>query len=196
MTKTAKVKTLKHTKTFKNRKNGKTYTKQQFNSRDGMLTYVWGPPMWHFLHTMSFNYPVCPTQQQKAQYKRFLLSLKYILPCGKCRDNLSNNLKNHPLTAKDLENRHSFSLYIYKLHEVVNTMLHKKSYLSYEDVRERYEHFRARCTYAPKEPEKGCVDPLYGEKSKCLLKIVPLETKCDTLEIDNKCIKHKLYEAK
>jgi hypothetical protein len=78
-------------------------------------------------------------------------------------------------------------------------MLHKKSYLSFDDVRERYEHFRARCT-PPKEPsissEKGCVDPLYGEKSKCLLKIVPLETKCNTLEIDDKCIKHKLYEAK
>jgi hypothetical protein len=78
-------------------------------------------------------------------------------------------------------------------------MLNKVSGLSYEDVRERYEHFRARCvkdkntdTKDKNTHEKGCTEPLYGEKSKCLLKIVPLDTKCDTLEIDNKCIKVRL----
>ena len=30
-----------------------------------MLTSVWGPPMWHALHTISFNYPVNPSLQQK-----------------------------------------------------------------------------------------------------------------------------------
>ena len=44
-----------------------------------------------------------------------------------------------------MENRDKFSRYLYNLHEVINKMLHKKSNLSYDDVRERYEHFRARC---------------------------------------------------
>jgi hypothetical protein len=94
---------------------------------------------------------------------------------------------------------------MYKLHEVVNKMLNKKSGLSYNDVRERYEHFRARCVQPiiqkstklkdeefKKEgmnDERGCTEPLYGDKAKCVLKIVPLEEKCNTLEIDNRCIK-------
>ena len=56
-------------KTAKNYKGGKArkrtsvknkkraFTKKQYNSGDGMLTTVWGPGLWHYLHTMSFNYP-------------------------------------------------------------------------------------------------------------------------------------------
>ena len=43
-----------------------------------------------------------------------------------------------------------------------------------------------------KKSEKGCTEPLYGEKSKCVLKIVPQDTKCKTLEIDEKCVKKHL----
>ena len=32
-----------------------------------MLTTVWGPSMWHYLHTMSFNYPVKPTSLDKKE---------------------------------------------------------------------------------------------------------------------------------
>ena len=45
-----------------------------------------------------------------------------------------------------MKSRDTFSRYIYKLHETVNKLLGKKSGLSYCDVRERYEHFRSRCT--------------------------------------------------
>ena len=34
-----------------------------------MMTSVWGPSMWHYLHTMSFNYPIHPTEQDKKYYK-------------------------------------------------------------------------------------------------------------------------------
>ncbi len=46
-------------------KKVRAFTKKDFHSGDGMLTTVWGPSMWHFLHTMSFNYPVAPTEEQK-----------------------------------------------------------------------------------------------------------------------------------
>ena len=35
--------------------------------------------------------------------------------------------------------------------------------------------------------EKGCVDPLYGNKSKCVIKIVPQQTKCETFQMNDKC---------
>jgi hypothetical protein len=67
------------------------YCKKDYESNDGMLTSVWGPGMWHFLHTMSFNYPVFPTRKNKKEYRDFILSLQNILPCGKCRNNLKKN---------------------------------------------------------------------------------------------------------
>lgn len=189
----------KHKTPKKNKTPKKVYTKKDFNSGEGMLTSVWGPSIWHFLHTISFNYPVNPTKKDKEQYKKFILLLQDVLPCRYCRENLKNNLKTLPLDNTALKNRYTFSNYIYKLHELINKMLGKKSGLSFCDVRERYEHFRSRCTIDMKREEleklkkktieKGCVEPLYGKKSKCIIKIVPQDEKCDTFQIDKKCIK-------
>ena len=180
----------------KNRGKNKTvsvYTTDDYNSNDGMLTTVWGPSFWHTLHTMSFNYPVAPTDEDKHNYRNFIISLKYVLPCGKCRKNLRKNMKKLPIEMKHMASRDSFSRYVYHLHELINTMLKKKSGLSYDAVRERYEHFRSRCTVEMQPKlEKGCVKPLYGEKSKCVLKIVPQQEKCESFEIDDKCVKRDL----
>jgi len=48
-----------------------------------------------------------------------------------------------------------------------------------------------------KEKEKGCTEPLYGNKAKCIIKIVPQDEKGQSLQIDKKCVKkrkEKLYE--
>jgi hypothetical protein len=203
----------KHTKKRNNRKSRQNvtltknvYTDNEYNSNDGMLTSVWGPGMWHYLHTMSFNYPVNPTKKDKEHYSKFMLQLKHVLPCGKCRKNLKNNYKKLPLSMKHMKNRAMFSKYVFDLHELINNMLGKKSGLSYENIRERYEHFRARCSiskqnntkkrvrYSNKNTvlkEKGCTESLYGEKSKCVLQIVPEDTKCESLHINEKCVKEK-----
>jgi len=197
---------MKHNKTRKINKNIKsTYSIEEYKSNDGMLTSVWGPGLWHYLHTMSFNYPIHPKKSDKENYRNFILSLEYVLPCGKCRKNLHKNFKRLPLTMDKMESRETYSKYIYDLHEHINKMLGKKSGLTYDAIRERYEHFRARCVKSYKsfkqvtakksktlKKEKGCTVPLYGEKSKCILKIVPHDTKCETLQIDDKCIKKRL----
>lgn len=180
-------------------KSDMVYTVSEYSSNDGMLTSVWGPGMWHYMHTMSFNYPVKPTKENKRDYRDFILNLKNVLPCGKCRANLHKNFKRLPLTMKEMKSRDTFSRYIYDLHELVNKMLNKSSGLSYEDVRERYEHFRARCAKSltktcknTKKIENGCTEPLYGEKAKCILKIIPHDEKCETFQIDSKCVKKKM----
>jgi len=174
------------------------FTEEEYNSNDGMLTPVWGPSAWHFLHTMSFNYPVHPTKQDKQHYSAFVRKLAHILPCGKCRKNLKKNFGKLPLKLHHMKNRETFSKYMYELHEIINKMLGKTSNLSYTDVRERYEHFRSRCTKSLKQikdrtqkrkAHRGCTDPLYGEKSKCILQIVPQEQKCDTFQVDDQCMK-------
>lgn len=167
------------------------FNDSDYLSGDGMLTSVWGPPMWHILHTTSFNYPVNPTEEQKKHYFDFYSNLKNILPCKYCRDNLTNNLKKLPMTMSVFKNRDTLSRYIYNLHEIVNTMLGKSSGLSFEDVRDRYEHFRARCIENPKKlkehTENGCTEPLYGIKSKCVLNIVPKDNRLKSFKIDPKC---------
>lgn len=198
---------MKKTATVKNRniknktKKRRVFTKKDYNAGDGMITSVWGPPLWHYLHTMSFNYPVNPTAEEKKHYMNFILNLRYVLPCKYCRMNLKNNFKQLPLKMCDMKNRETFSRYVYNLHELVNRMLHKKSNLTYCDVRERYEHFRSRCTdeqpklfkvkhnQTKKKREKGCTEPLYGKKSKCIINIVPQEEKGPSIQIDKKCIK-------
>jgi hypothetical protein len=83
-------------------------------------------------------------------------------------------------------------------------MLKKKSNLSYWDVRERYEHFRSRCVdekpkvykfseiKTRKNNEKGCTEPLYGKKARCIINIVPQEEKGQSIQIDDKCIKKRI----
>ena len=199
-------------KMTRKRHEKRIYTKDEYKSGDGMLTSVWGPSLWHFLHTMSFNYPIDPTKEEQSYYRNFVLSLRHILPCKYCRINLKTNFKNLPLTMNEMKSRETFSRYIYDLHELINKMLHKTSNLSYCDVRERYEHFRARCTderpalfklsqlkqHSTRkngkngrkgEKEKGCTEPLYGKKSKCIIKIVPQDEKGATFQMDKKCIK-------
>ena len=169
------------------------FSKKDFDSNDGMLTTVWGPTMWHTLHTISFNYPVKPTRITKDRYKDFILRLKYVLPCGKCRQNLRHNFKQLPLKMSHMKSRETFSRYIYELHELINSMLNKKSGLTYEDVKTRYEHFRSRCATTRKRvkinKENGCTEPLIGEKSKCVLQIVPKTDKCSTFQMDKRCEK-------
>ena len=187
-----------------NKKTKKIYTKKDFSSGDGMLTSVWGPSLWHYLHTMSFNYPVNPSSEDKKNYKNFVYALKTNLPCKYCRMNMKKNLRDVPLNQKALKNRANFSRWMFNLHEHINKMLGKKSGLTYCQVRERYEHFRSRCTIDLKKDEikklvvkknkkeKGCTDPLYGKKSKCLIRIVPKESREKTLKIDKQCIKKKI----
>ena len=89
------------------------FNNNEFNSGDGMLTSVWGPSMWHTLHTISFNYPVNPKTIDKTNYMKFFLSLKNILPCKYCRINYVKNLKSVPLNIKVMKNRNTLSKWLY-----------------------------------------------------------------------------------
>ena len=57
----------------KKRNKKHTYKRRDYISNDGMLTSVWGPPLWHVLHCISFNYPNKPTKSDKKNYKRFIV---------------------------------------------------------------------------------------------------------------------------
>ena len=176
-----------------------TFDEKDYNSNDGMMTSIWGPPLWHVLHTISFNYPIRPTKKQKEHYYNYFKNLKNILPCKYCRDNYKNNLKESKFGKRVFKNRNTLSKWVFKLHNCVNKNLGKKCNLTYKMVRERYEHFRSRCIIETKEKSKienGCVESLYGLKSKCTLNIIPRSDKTKSFTVDPKCILKKLNKNK
>ena len=46
-----------------------------------------------------------------------------------------------------------------------------------------------RIAKSAKNAKRGCTEPLYGKKSKCIIKIVPQDTKCSTFQMDKRCVK-------
>ena len=168
------------------------FSEKVYNCKNGFCTKIWGPPKWFTLHIMSFNFPNNPTEQQKAYYYQEIMNLQYTLACKACRENVKKNLKKYPLLPKHLKNRKAFSKWMYGFHEIINKMLGKKSHLTYNQVREMYEHFRARdCdTKIRGATEKGCVKAKSGIQCQSIVMIVP-DKNLNSLYIDNKCYKHK-----
>ena len=146
------------------------------NENNGFSSNIFGPPLWLFLHIISFNYPMNPTIDDKNNYRNFILNLQNVLPCKTCRENLTKNFKQLPLTMKDMESRETFSKYIYNLHNVINKMLHKRVHITYDEVKNKYEDYRAKCDVKKKTVKNkhvGCVVPLHSKhKKKCIIKIV------------------------
>lgn len=174
------------------------FTKNDYNSSNGFQSSVWGPMVWASLHIISFNYPVNPTASDKKYYKEFLMSYQHTLPCIYCRTNFKTNLQKAKFSPKVFASRDTFSKFIYDLHNCVNKMLNKDIVITYNEVRDRYEHFRARCSEKEKitniikqqklnKKELGCDTSLHGVKSKCVISIVPKKSKCKNFKMDKKC---------
>ena len=179
------------------------FSNSDYNSSNGIQSAIFGPPTWFILHCTSFNYPINPTEMDKKHYTDFLMSFEYTLPCVYCRTNFKDNIKKAGFNPSVMKNRETFSRFIYKLHNVVNKMLGKNIKISYEEVRERYEHFRSRCSekekkeaikqqQIEKKKEVGCVDSLYGVKSKSIISIMPKESKKSNFNINPKCMAKKI----
>jgi len=168
------------------------FTEEDYNSDYGFSTFIWGPCAWFFLHTISFNYPVNPTKEEKKHYMAFLKSLQYVLPCKSCRENYIKNIKvkETKLTMAVMKDRETLSRWLCKLHNKINCQLDKKIELKYEDVRDFYEQFRARCSKPKKKGvHGGCYEPTYkSAKSRTVLRIIPRDSKEPTLDVNDKCL--------
>ena len=172
------------------------YAEEDFMSSNGMQTAIWGPVFWMALHLTSFNYPglrdtasirneeernvaLEKNSRVRDEYRTWLLSIGKILPCKYCRDNFDANMERAGYDERVFDTRQSFSRFVYRLHNEVNRMLNKSCDLTYEEVRHKYEGFRARCGRNDLEKgalEKSCTHPLYnGGAQKCKIDIQPRE---------------------
>lgn len=150
----------------------------------GMITKIWGPAAWLFLHAISFNY----YPERKEEYKQFFKLLAFVLPCKKCRENYHNLISKGDLkmTNKIFKSRDTFSYWLFKLHNKVQNDIFVKSELDcerpmyennfkdYLKVKNIYESFRAKCT----KKMYGCTVPKKGIKLRTQIIIKPFNSKC------------------
>ena len=78
---------------------------------------IWGPGLWLFLHTLTFNYPVSPSRDDKTRMRRFFMALGDVLPCRYCRENYQKHLKNYPI---QLDSKREFVRWLIQIHNEVN----------------------------------------------------------------------------
>jgi hypothetical protein len=131
---------------------------------NGMMTNVWGPAGWVFLHSVTFGYPLDPDVfdknleqapgTTKERYRIFFENCAFVFPCRYCRESYANFLVDDPV-SDNLDNRESLTRWLWRIHENVNTKLGKKG-ITYEELVRRYETYRATCN----KDKKGCSVPL------------------------------------
>lgn len=99
---------------------------------------IWGPPAWTFLHTVTLNYPKCPSNSDKQNYKNFFNNLENILPCDTCRRHFKNHLKKYPLTYDILSSKRELIKWLIDVHNEINKMNGKREYY-YDEVLSYYD---------------------------------------------------------
>jgi hypothetical protein len=147
-------------------------------SNNGMQTRVWGPAGWIFLHCIAQNYPKFPTQEQKNNYKIFFRQVGNVLPCRYCRESYQQFINDPDTLLNDtvMENRQTFTLWLYRIHNKVNKKLGIKDPITFKQVSEKYESFRSKCTKSPEiKLKKGCTDPLKGYRKACKVQFVNID---------------------
>jgi hypothetical protein len=99
---------------------------------------IWGSHLWFSLHTITLNYPLKPTNDDKENYKSFFISLKNVIPCSVCKKNYKRHLNEHPID-NHLNSRKELVYWLIDIHNMVNGEIGKKI-LSYDTVLKKYEN--------------------------------------------------------
>lgn len=131
------------------------------NAIVNMSTKIWGPPMWTTLHTITFSYPINPTDEDKKTYKQFFKLVGDILPCILCKKSYKEFIASGETKLDDvvMTNKDTLTKWLYHLHNKVNFKLGVDYGVSYDDVCKKYNSYIVSCT-----PTNGKV-PITCEKS-------------------------------
>ena len=98
---------------------------------------IWGPPAWTFLHTVTYNYPENPTEDDKRNFYNFFMSLQHVLPCDKCKGHYKQNIQKYDL-KNSLGSRQELVKWLIDLHNDINKD-NGKPVWSYSDVFNKYQ---------------------------------------------------------
>ena len=97
---------------------------------------IWGPPLWHEMHTKTFNYPNNPTRADKINIIQYFNEFKTTLPCEVCKVHYRNYMLTKPISYY-ANNRTDLSNWLIDLHNQVNAR-NGKRILSYKEAKSLY----------------------------------------------------------
>lgn len=167
------------------------------NENNGLMTKIWGPPMWKTFHSVTFGYPINPTEEQKKSYYCFFKDLGNTLPCKWCRKSYKEfiNEGSSKLTMDTMKNRKTLSMWGYFLHEAVNNKLGVNYGVTYEDVVKKYESYRSKCSSSKSKQAKGCITPLNVKQNSFQIaggKDCPIISSCITKSFVDYAVKQNI----
>jgi hypothetical protein len=102
----------------------------------------WGPVFWEVMYLGAAGYSAKPTANEKLGFRLFFDSLRYVLPCAKCRADYDQYLTTSPVTDRELENRNALFAWVYSLHKHVSLKLQKPAFPTLEAM--QYSFFPAQ----------------------------------------------------
>ena len=167
------------------------------NVDNGLMTRLWGPSGWLFLHCVTFGYPfkIDPNNpehlEKQNDYYRFFYYLGKVLPCKYCRNSYMDFFSSNSPMSK-LGSRKELAKWLYDVHNLVNDKLGvpQCERPSFEEIEDRYQSFRAACKPLTTEQRndkagKGCVAPAEGKPKRSVIKVVeyePRPTKAEPMQ--------------
>ena len=162
------------------------------NVDNGLMTRIWGPSGWLFLHCISFGYPykIDPTNpehlEKQNDYYRFFYYLGKVMPCKYCRTSYMDFFTNKS-PMSHLGSRKEFTKWLYDIHNMVNDKLGvpECEIPKFEEIEEKYQSFRASCAPLTNEQRnnnsvKGCTVPADGKSKRSVIKVVEFDKTPET----------------
>lgn len=83
----------------------------------------WGPPRWYWLHTQAINYPVSPTDEDKATMFALFWAFVRTLPCEECRGHATGYARAYP---PDFSGSEGLQTWAWRFHNAANKRLGKE----------------------------------------------------------------------
>jgi len=168
-----------------------------------MMTNVWGPPGWVFLHCITVGYPykINPKNKEhisrKQHTKEFFNNLGHVLPCKYCRESYLKFISESPID-NHLNTRKELAKWFYNIHNKVNQKLGvpKCDIPPFKEFYQKYETYRAKCKQTTdndrkKRKEKGCIHPNDGVPKRTHIKIFDIFGKNCSLLTKNQKVEKK-----
>jgi len=152
--------------------------KMNVDPKNGLMTKVWGPPGWFFLHAVTYGFPIDPHEfdvknnltkgTTQKRYHEFFTNVGFILPCKFCRDSYQKFVTETPIA---LGSRDELTKWFWTIHNKVNNKLDVDyPEASPENVAIKYERLRAQCSAGK---SIGCTIPLNGKKLRSVVIVFP-----------------------
>ncbi len=173
-------------------------------SNYGLMTKIWGPPGWLFLHSVTMGYPNIIDNNnpkhliKKENMKLFFTSLGHTLPCELCCKSYLDFIQELPITEEVLSSRLNLAKWFYDIHNKVNEKLDvdQSEIPTFETFYNRYEMYRAKC--GKKKKELGCTKSGDNIKKQSIIQIVDDDGNdykiCqDTADINDRTILESFY---